>query len=140
MLVDNLLILRGDGTSSAIDNTEAGHNSVTRDSDTGRAVVAVNKTAKKGIPVGMVTNPTTGGDGTRAFTVTIEASDAVAFGSGVEVVATFPAFTVASGDGFMVRRVHTQKKYLRSVVTRSTAGDAGTVDPFIFLGIGLMAT
>ena len=137
MLVDNLLILRGDGTSSAIDNTEAGHDSVTRDGDTGRAVIAVNKTAKKGIPVGAILNLTTGD---RVWTITIEACDLEDFSSGNEVVATFPSVVSSGSDDFMVRRVHTQKKYLRSVVTQSVADNSGGCDPFIFLGIGLMAT
>lgn len=138
MILDNLGLLRGDGSSPTITTTEAGYTSTTRHGTTGRAVVPVYKTGYAGIPVCVLYNMTDGGDHTRAFRVTVEACDLENFASGEEVAATFPIVTVAAGKVFHVRRVHTQKKYLRSVITCTTAGDAGTLDALIFITHGLM--
>ena len=136
MLIDNLGILRGDGSAGTITATETGATALDADASTGKRVIPVNKTGRCGIPVAMVyTASNTSG---MTWTVTIEACDAVNFGNGVvDTVATFPAVT-ADGSDIMIRRIHTQKKYIRSVITG--AGGTGSFDAFIFVTAGAMNT
>lgn len=136
MLVDNLGILRGDGSVGTITATEAGADTLAANATTGKRVIPVNKTGRCGIPVAMVyTASNTSG---RTWTVTIEACDAVNFGNGVvDVVAAFPA-VVADGSDIMIRRIHTQKKYIRSVITGIDG--TGSFDAFIFVTAGAMNT
>lgn len=138
MLIDALGMLRAGGTTNggAIDATEAGHDSKTRVAATGQAVIQIDKTAKKGLPVVAVYDAD--GITTRSAVLTIEACDLENFSSGVEVVATFPA-VAATGKDVMIRRIHTQKKYIRSVITITDSGSpAGTHNFLVFAGIGLM--
>jgi len=140
MILDDLGLMRGDGSSPTISTTEAGYNSLTRHAGTGRAVIPVYKTGKNGIPVVGLFKPS-GVTLDRGFVVTIEACDAVAFASDVDVVATFPVTDVTSPvAATMIRRVHTQKRYLRSVITCTVAGSTGTADFLIFVTEGLMDT
>jgi len=136
MLVDNLGILRGDGSAGTITATETGATALDADATTGKRVIPVNKTGRCGIPVAMVyTASNTSG---MTWTVTIEACDAVNFGNGVvDTVATFPA-VIADGSDIMIRRIHTQKKYIRSVITGT--GGTGSFDAFIFVTAGAMNT
>jgi hypothetical protein len=136
MLVDNLGILRGDGSNGTITATESGATSLSADATTGKRVIPINKTGRCGIPVAMVyTASNTSG---RTWTVTIEACDAANFGNGVvDTVATFPAVT-ADGSDIMIRRIHTQKKYIRSVITGT--GGTGSFNAFIFVTAGAMNT
>ncbi len=138
MLIDELAILRGDGSNSDINAAEDGYTSMTRDATTGRAVIKVDKTAKKGIPICVITKPVGGCD--RTFNVVIEAADAENFSGTVDnMVAVFPACGLeASGSEFFVRRIHTQKKYIRTRIYCEAAGTTGTCDFLVFAGIGLM--
>lgn len=137
MLIDKLVMLRGDGSSSTISDTEAGATSLVRDATTGKVVVPINKTGRCGLPVvAIVDGSTIVG---RVYTITIEASDAANFGSGVDVVATFPTVST-NGTQTFIRRIHTQKKYIRSVITKTTAGVSGDIDALIFVTTGLMDT
>lgn len=136
MIVDQLGLLRGDGSSPSITATEAGSTSLIRDTATGKVVIGVYKTAQRGLPVVVISRLASIVN--RSFVVTLEASETL-FGS-PEVVATFPAKN-ANGDDLMVRRVHTQKKYLRSVITVTDgATPAGNGNFIIFIGHALMST
>jgi hypothetical protein len=152
MLLDKLGILRGDGGSPVINGvTEDGYNSTTREPDTGQAVIAVYKTGKNGLPIVAAYKTGKGGSGQdNTYTLTIEACDAEAFDDGKEeVVATFPTVaTPATADaekGLFVRRVHTQKKYLRTVITGAGGGEGGaprpnygSIDYLVFITEGQM--
>lgn len=140
MLIDNLGLLRADGSSPRVATTEAGSILLTKDSTTGKRVIDISKTGLRGIPIVVVTDDDTGDccTGTDWLIVTIEASDTLIFTS-KEVVATFPKLTTGANGTLMVRRVHTQKKYLRSVITESGSGVFG-IDFLIFIGTGLMNT
>lgn len=137
MVIDSLLLLRADGSSPRVTATEAGSTSLDKDATTGKRVVAVNKTGKDGIPVVVVNDADSGTSTDKAVVVTIEASDATAF-STPEVVATFPSVGHGAAANLMVRRVHTQKKYLRSVCTLSGTNGTYSVDFLIFLGTAIM--
>ena len=91
-----------------------------------------------GIPVVVITDDDTGTSTDKTLVVTIEAANELAFNVTQEVVATFPAVTHGDVGTLMIRRVHTQKRYLRSVVT--AAGSNGTIsaDVLIFITSGLM--
>jgi hypothetical protein len=140
MLVDNLGLLRADGSSPRVTATEAGATSLTRDSVTGRAVIDLRKTGLRGVPVVVVTDDDTGTSTDKTLTVTVEAADELAFDTTDEVVATFPAVSHGDLATLMVRRVHTQKRYLRSVITAAGADGTISVDFLIFIGLGLMNT
>jgi len=136
MIIDQLGMLRADGSSPAITATEAGSTSLVRDATTGKVVIGVYKTPQKGLPVVVMSK--LAGITNRSFVVTIEASNTLF--ANPEVVATFPAVN-ADGQAFMVRRVHTQKKYLRSVITVTDGGTpAGNGDFLIVIGHALMET
>jgi hypothetical protein len=136
---DDLLKLKTSVT--AVTSTESGWTTETRDATTGQVVVQVNKCPEGGIPIEVVATADTGtasGGGTHV--VTIEASDTLA--TGYIVVATFPTITQVAAKQValrMVRRVATQKKYLRSVITRAAAGDS-SISRFytISVGVGLV--
>ncbi len=135
---DDLLKLKT--AITAVTATEAGWTTLTRDGTTGQVVVQIDKCPMGGIPVVVTATAdtgTTGGGGTHV--VTIEASDTLA--SGYITVATFPTITQADAAHKvalrMVRRVATQKKYLRSVITRAAAGDSSISRLYeISVGIG----
>ena len=85
MLVDNLGILRGDGSNGTITATESGATSLSADATTGKRVIPINKTGRCGIPVAMVyTASNTSG---RTWTVTM-ACDAVTRQRRSDTVAT----------------------------------------------------
>jgi len=129
-------MLRADGSAPAIESTEAGSTSLTRDTASGKVVLDIRKTPMKGLPVVVMSKLT--GITNRSFVVTIEAS--AALDSGWGVVATYPAVN-ADGQAFMVRRVHTQLRYLRSVITVTDGGTpAGNGDFLIVIGQDLMDT
>ena len=138
MIIDALGMLRADGNSPRITGTEDGSTSLTRDATTGQVVVGVYKTPQRGIPIVVLTDDDTGTSSDKTLVTTIEAADELAFDATNEVVATFPAVTHGDKGTLMVRRVHTQKKYLRSVVT--LAGEDGTisVDLLVVIGHALM--
>lgn len=137
MILDYLGMLRGDGSSPAVTATEAGATSLTRDATTGKVVVPIYKTGKNGIPVCAVTGDDGGTSTDKTLVLTIEADDAVAFSS-PEVVATFPTVTHGDTGTLMVRRVHTQKRYLRSVITAAGSDGTISVDFLVFITHGLM--
>jgi len=125
-------------TATAVTSTESGWTTLTRDSTTGRVVVQIDKCPMGGIPIEVVytiDTGTEGGDGT--MIVTIQASDTL--DSGYITVATFPTITQATAmrpAGRMVRRIATQKKYIRSVITVSAGTGAPSRYFTISVGIG----
>lgn len=124
MLFDDLLKLREGGSSPRITATEAGSVSLTRDATTGKVVIPINKTPAKGLAIVAINDADTGTSTDKVLTLTIEASDALA--SGWATVATFPVYTHgAIAANLVVRRIATQKKYVRSVIT--LAGTNGTI-------------
>lgn len=138
MIMDNLGLLRGDGSSPRVTATEAGHDSKTRDATTGQAVIEIVGTPQKGLPIVVLTDADTGTSTDKTLVATIEACDAEDFASGEEVVATFPAVTHGDEGLFMVRRIHTQKKYIRCVITAAGSDGTISVDFLIFIGNALM--
>ena len=134
---DDLLKLKT--AITAVTATEAGWTTLTRDDTTGQVVVDISKCPLGGIPIEVLATADTGtlaAGGT--MIVTIEASDTLA--SGYIVVATFPTITQATTTTQaairMVRRVATQKKYLRSVIT--VAGGDPSRFFTITVGVGLV--
>ena len=140
MIIDSLGMLRADGSSPRVGDTEAGSVSLTRDATTGKVVLDIRKTPQRGLPIVVLTDDDTGTSTDKTLTVTIEAADELAFNVTNEVVATFPAVSHGAKATLMVRRVHTQKRFLRSVIT--LAGTTGTiaVDFLIFIGHSWMNT
>jgi hypothetical protein len=132
---DDLLKLRTGGT--AITATEAGWTTLTRHT-TGQVVVQIDKCPVGGIPIEVLATIDTGSEGgTGTMIVTIEASDTL--GSGYIVVATFPTITQATAmrpATRMVRRIATQKKYIRSVITVAAGNGSPSRDFEISVGIG----
>jgi hypothetical protein len=136
---DDLLKLKT--AITAVTATENGWTTLTRDATTGQVVVQIDKCPAEGIPVVVTATADTGtsaGGGTHV--VTIEASDTLA--TGYITVATFPTITQVAAKQVavrMVRRVATQKKYLRSVITRAAAGDSSISRLYeISIGVGLV--
>ncbi len=134
---DDLLKLKTSVT--AVTATEAGWTTLTRDATTGQVVVQIDKCPAEGIPIEVIATADTGslaGGGTHV--VTIEASDTLA--TGYIVVATFPTITQATAATQaairMVRRIATQKKYLRSVITRAATGDS-TISRLYTINVGI---
>ena len=141
MLIDALGMLRADGSSPRISATEAGVTSLVRDATTGQVVIMINKTGKNGLPIRVMADPDTGTSTDKTATVTIETANELAFDTTQEVVATFPAVTYAdTTEKSMVRRVHTAKKYLRSVITFAGINGTLTRDFVIVIGHALMNT
>ena len=138
MIIDQLGLLRADGSSPIVSVTEDGSVILTKDATTGKRVLDIRKTGQAGLPVVVITKRDTGTSGDKVLTVTIEASDTLA--SGYEIVATFPGIAWNTADALMVRRVHTQKKYLRSVITLTGTTGTNTVDFLIVIGHALMGT
>ena len=132
---DALLLLKADG--AAVTATDAGWTTLTEDATTGKIVVQIDKCPVEGIPIEVVATADTGSSNDKTMIVTIEASDELA--SEWIVVATFPtiAYDNTAACRF-VRRVATQLKYLRSVIT--VAGSNGTISRefTITVGIGLV--
>jgi hypothetical protein len=135
MILDDLLKPRDGGSSPAVTATEPGATSLTPDATTGKVVVQVDKMPAEGLPIVVVNAADTGTSTDKTAVVTIEASDTL--DSGYAVVATFPTYSHGCAAGKSVRRVSTQKKYIRSVIT--VAGSNGTIsiDFGIFVGIGM---
>ena len=132
---DNLTLLKT--LWAAVTTTQAGWTTLTRDTGTGRIVVQIDKCPATGIPIEVLATADTGTSSDKTMIVTIEASDELA--SEWIVVATFPTITYATTAAVrFVRRVATQLKYLRSVIT--VAGSNGTISRFfeISVGIGLV--
>ena len=138
-ILDEQLRLRDGGSGPRVTATEAGLGSTTRDATTGQAVIDISKTGYAGVPIFVVTDLDTGTSNDKTVVCTIQASDLADFGSGVEVVATFPVVTHGDAGIAMVRRIHTQKKYIRSVLTLAGSNGTFSVDFKIFVGTGLMA-
>ena len=129
---DDLLKLKI--VAAAVTSTDAGWTTETRDSTTGKKVIQVNKMPPGGMPVEVIAAADTGSSSDKTMIVTIEASDELA--SEWLTVATFPALTYAdTAAKRMVKRVSTQLKYLRSVIT--VAGDNGTISRIFEIGIGI---
>jgi len=134
---DDLLKLRSGGTTEEVTATEAGSITLTRDATTGKVVVQIDKCPEGGIPIEVICDADTGTSSDKTMIVTIEASDSLA--TGYIVVATFPTMTFADTAAIrFVRRIATQKKYLRSVIT--VAGSNGTISRAIeiLVGVGLV--
>lgn len=143
MVLDYLLRLRDGGASAAITSKttgggEAGATSLTRDTNSGKVVVQVNELAEKGMAVVVAAPaPSLAGDESGSMVVTIEAADELAFNVTNETIATFPTIDKNSVASLKVRRIHTKKKYVRSVVTKGAANDTNYItiaDLNIFLG------
>ena len=135
MILDDLLKLRSGGSAPLVTATENGPTSLTRDGTTGKVVVQINKMPADGLPVIVLAAADAGTSTDKSLAVTIEASDTLA--SGYVQVASFTAQTYADKTAKkMVRKIATQMKYLRSVIT--AAGSNGTIsrDYKIYLGIG----
>lgn len=134
---DDLLKLKT-VTATPTTATEAGVTSLTRDGTTGQVVVEIDKCPEGGIPIEVIASADTGTSNDKTHTVTIEGSDALAFTT-KSVCATFPSTTYASTAAVrMVRRIATQYKYIRSVITLT--GSNGTMSRFyeINVGVGLI--
>lgn len=142
MLLDYLLRLRDGGTTTLVDDTEAGTTTtLSRVAITGQSVIDIRGTpALRGLAIVVVN--TTGEYTTTAdtFVVTIQAADEEDFDGGagtIDTVATFPSFpetgsTKAIAANIMVRRFHTRKRYLRSVLAASASLATGmTIGIFI---------
>ena len=132
---DDLLKLKIDG--AAVTATDAGWTTLTRDSTTGKIVVQIDKCPAEGIPIEVLATADTGTSSDKTMIVTIEASDELA--SEWIVVATFPTISYATTAAVrFVRRIATQLKYLRCVIT--VAGSDGTISRYfeITVGIGLV--
>jgi len=128
---DDLLKLRT--ALTAVTATEAGRTTKTRHT-TGAVVVEIDKCPMGGIPIEVVATADTGTSTDKTMIVTIEASDELA--SEWIVVATFPTITYATTTAVrFVRRVATQLKYLRSVIT--VAGSNGTISRNFTISVGI---
>ncbi|MGW8177226.1 MAG: hypothetical protein ACWGQW_00295 [bacterium] len=138
MIMDDLGLLRGDGSAPGVSATEAGSVSLTRDATTGKVVLDIRKTGKDGLPIVCITGDDGGTSTDKTLTLTIEAADELAFDTTDETVATFPAVSHGDTGTLMVRRIHTQKQYIRTVIT--AAGSDGTIDVdfLVFVGHELM--
>lgn len=135
-MYDALLAMREGGSSPAVTATEAGSTSLTRDATTGKVVVQIDKLAAQGLAV-VVTNAADGGTSTdKTLTVTIEESDVL--GSGWATITTFPAISHGAAANRMVRRISSQKKYLRSVITAAGANGTISVDVQVHVGTSEM--
>ena len=138
MVLDDLLKLKT--AITAVTATENGWTTLTRDDTTGQVVVDISKCPMGGIPIEVIYTIDTGTEGgAGTMIVTIEASDTLA--SGYIVVATFPTITQATAmrpAGRMVRRIATQKKYIRSVITVSAGTGAPSRLFSINAGIGMV--
>ncbi len=131
-MLDALLAMREGGSVPAVTATEAGVTSLTRDATTGQAVVQIDKLALPGLAVVLTHKADTGTSSDKTLTTTIEESDVL--GSGWATIATFPAISHGAAANKMVRRISSQKKYLRSVITG--AGSDGTIGVDIQIHVG----
>jgi len=138
MVLDDLLKLKT--AITAVAATEAGWTTLTRDGTTGQVVVDISKCPMEGIPIEVIYTIDTGTEnGNGTMIVTIQASDTLA--TGYITVATFPTITQATAmrpAGRMVRRIATQKKYIRSVITVSAGTGAPSRLFSIHAGIGMV--
>ena len=135
MVIDDLGTLRSGGSSPRVTATEAGSTSTTRDATTGKVLVDIKGTPLQGIPICVIADADTGTSNDKSAVVTIEAADETAFNVTNEVIATFPAITYASTVAkFMVRRIHTAKRYIRCVITLSGSNGTYSRDFLIFVG------
>lgn len=128
MAYDELMRLREGGSSPRVTATEAGATSTTRDATTGKVIVDIGAggTPHEGLAVDAIADADTGTSTDKTLTLTIEACDSATFASGEVTVATFTAQSYSdTAAKFMRRRIHTDKRYLRSVIT--AAGSNGTI-------------
>ena len=129
---DALLLLKADG--AAVTATDAGWTTLTKDATTGKIVVQIDKCPMGGIPIEVLATADTGTSSDKTMIVTIEASDELA--SEWIVVATFPTISYDDTAAVrFVRRVATQRKYLRSVIT--VAGSDGTISRYFTITAGI---
>ncbi len=132
---DELLKLKADG--AAVTSTDAGWTTLTEDTTTGKIVVQIDKMPMGGMPVEVLATIDTNAASAASIVITIEASDELA--SEWITVATFPTITYADTAALrMVRRVATQLKYLRSVITIDAGGGSTSRFYTITIGIGLI--
>ncbi|MFA5377192.1 MAG: hypothetical protein WC455_15690 [Dehalococcoidia bacterium] len=137
MILDDLLKIRDGGSSPRVTATEAGSVTLTRDATTGKVVVEIDKMPAEGLPIVVIADADTGTSSDKSVVVTIEAADELAFDTTQVTVATFPAITYADTTvKKYVRRVATQKKYLRSVITLSGSNGTFSRDFQIFVATG----
>ena len=126
MIHDTLLQLKT-LTATPVTATEAGVTSETRDATTGQAVVEIDKCPQNGLCIEVIASADTGTSSARTQTVTLQGCDTVD-GTWV-LLTTFPAITYAStGVKRFVKRIGTQYKFLRSVIT--LANSNGTMSRF----------
>lgn len=135
MILDQLLRLRDGGTNPEVDAAETGWATLTRDPLTGAVIVAINKTpVLRGLAVVVVHPKDTNDDNsTDNLVVTIEAANELAFNVTQEDICIFPAIVHDCAANLIVRRVHTQKKYIRSKIAWAD-GDADVAFLDIFVG------
>ena len=133
MVLDQELRLRDGGSAPEVDAAETGWTTLTRDTLTGQVVVEINKApVLRGLAVVVVHPADTNADNsTDLLVVEIQASDTL--DSAYATIATFPAIVHSCVANLMVRRIHTQKKYLRSKITW-VSGDADLAFLDIFVG------
>ena len=138
MITDYLGLLKADGTATGVTATEAGSVLLTKDATTGKRVLDIRKTGQKGLPVVVISGTDAGNSADSTWTVTIEACASYTDWTDKETVATFPAESFGSAGTLMVRRIHTQLRYIRSVIT--VTGTIGTSSKsfLIFVGHELM--
>ena len=135
MVLDELLVLRDGGTTPEVTATEAGSILLARDSVTGKAVIQINKMPLEGLPIIVVAAADTGTSLDRVQVVTIEGSDTL--DSGYIVINTFPSITFADKTvKKFIRRVATQFKYIRSVITLTNANGTMSRIYQIYVGTG----
>lgn len=141
MILDYLLRLRDGGTTTTIDASEAGTTTtLSRVATTGQSVIDLKKTNRThGLSVVVVNGAGAYTTYTDTFVVTIEGSSEEDFDTAalIQTLITFPhlpetGVTTTIAAGIMVRRLFTQLRYVRSVITVSaTLATALTLSIFI---------
>ena len=142
MILDYLLRLRDGGTTALVTATELGTTTtLSRVTTTGQSVLDIRKTNQsRGLSVVVVSSTageyTNTGD-TYVVTIVAAADGDEDFAGTLETVVTFPAFaetgaTKAIAAQILIRRLLTQKRYIRSVLTASATLATGlTIGIFV---------
>lgn len=137
MIHDELLQLKM-VTTTPVSETLAGSVTIVPNNATGLAVIEIDKCPMEGIPIEVIAGAEGGNSTNGTIVVTIEAADTETVDGSYAVVATFPTLlnnsTANKLAKRMVRRIATQKKYLRAVIT-VTAGN-GTISRLMTINVG----
>lgn len=126
MVFDELMKLRADGASPEVDASETGGDSLTVRTTQGELIIEVNGTPLRGLAVVVVHPLVSGSSG--GFVVSIEAADEIAFNVTNETICTFPSIDDGDAANLLVRRIHTKKKYIRSLIAWTTDAEVTTCD------------